>query len=489
MMVIELLTTLHLAAALLLAVYAAGALVLLVGYWRHRSAAPPAPPPVIMWPSVVVQLPVYNERYVVKRLLDAAASLDYPRDRLCIQLLDDSTDDTSAIAAAHIAALRAAGLQVDHIRRANRAGYKAGALAHGLALTACELVAIFDADFLPAPDFLRRTVPYFCADPRLGMVQTRWGHLNAACNWLTRGQALALDGHFVVEQTARSRAGWLMNFNGSAGVWRADCIRAAGGWRDTTLAEDLDLSYRAQLTGWRFLYLGDVVVPAELPPQLAAYKQQQARWAAGSTRTLALLLGPVWRSRLTLPQRVMATLHLCQYLPHPLMLLMLLLTPPLLALHGLHALPLGPLGALGLAPPLIYAVSQRALYPDWPRRLAAFPLLLALGTGTAWNNTCAVLGALLPSAWPAEFRRTPKFAAAWAESSYALAADWSTLAEALLALYALLGAALALHSQPALIPWLALYAYAFGLVAAVGMRDQLLRRRRAQRLRRTPALQ
>lgn len=487
-MVVELLTALHLVTALLLAAYAAGALLLLVSYWRHRNA-PPAPPPVTVWPSVVVQLPVYNERHVVKRLLDAAAALDYPRDRLHIQLLDDSTDDTSAIAAAHIAALRAAGLRIDHIRRASRAGYKAGALAHGLARTACELVAIFDADFLPAPDFLRRTVPYFCADPRLGMVQTRWGHLNAGANWLTRGQALALDGHFVVEQAARSRAGWLMNFNGSAGVWRTACIRAAGGWRDITLTEDLDLSYRAQLTGWRFLYLGDVVVPAELPPQLAAYKQQQARWAAGSTRTLVLLFGPLWRARLTLPQRVMATLHLCQYLPHPLMLLLLLLTPPLLALHGLHALPLGPLGALGLAPPLIYATSQRALYPDWPRRLAAFPLLLALGTGIAWNNTCAVLGALLPSARLAEFRRTPKFAASWADSSYALPADWSALAEALLALYALLGAALALHSQPALIPWLALYAYAFGLVAALGVRDQWLLRRSAQRPRRTPALQ
>lgn len=486
-MIAEILTTLHALTALLLAAYTAGTVLLLLSYWQHRRSLPP-PPPVMSWPSVVVQLPVYNERYVIKRLIDAVAQLDYPRDRLYIQLLDDSTDDTSAIAAAQVEALRAVGLQIDHIRRTNRAGYKAGALAHGLALTGCELVAVFDADFLPAPDFLRRTVPYFCADPRLGLVQTRWGHLNADANWLTRGQALALDGHFVVEQTARNRAGWLINFNGSAGLWRVDCIRAAGGWRDITLTEDLDLSYRAQLAGWRSLYLPDVVVPAELPPQLAAYKQQQARWAAGSTRVLLLLFGRLWRARLTLLQRLMAMHHLCQYLPHPLMLLLLLLTPPLLALHRLQALPLlGPLSALGLAPPLLYAASQRALYSDWLRRLAALPLLLALGIGAAWNNTCAMLSALL-SPQPAEFRRTPKFAAYWATSPYALAADWSTLAEALLALYALSGAVLALRIQPALVPWLALYAYAFGLMAALGLRDRWLLQRSRRALHHTPAL-
>jgi cellulose synthase/poly-beta-1,6-N-acetylglucosamine synthase-like glycosyltransferase len=487
-MIAEILTALYLVAALLLAVYASGVLLLLISYGRHRHQQP-ALPPVSEWPSVVVQLPVYNERYVVKRLLDAVASLDYPPDRLHIQLLDDSTDDTSAIAAAHIATLRRDGLQVDHIRRPDRAGYKAGALAHGLARTSCDLAAVFDADFVPPPDFLRRTVPYFSADPGLGMVQTRWSHLNRSDNWLTRGQALALDGHFVVEQTARSRAGWLINFNGSAGVWRVSCIEAAGGWRDTTLTEDLDLSYRAQLAGWRFLYLPAVVVPAELPPQMAAYKQQQARWAGGSTRTLLLMAGPLWRARLTLGQRIMATLHLCQYLPHPLMLLLLLLTPPLIVAHGLHGLPLGPLGVLGLAPPLIYATSQHALYPDWRRRLLAFPLLLALGTGISWNNTRAVIGALLPRARPAEFRRTPKFAARWSGSAYVLRADASTLVEILLALYALAGALLALSRQPALAPWLALYAYAFGLTAAFSLQDQWLIHRSAQRPRRTPVLQ
>jgi cellulose synthase/poly-beta-1,6-N-acetylglucosamine synthase-like glycosyltransferase len=486
-MVTETLKGLYLLTALLLAVYASGTLLLLLSYWWHRHEHT-TPPAVHDWPSVVVQLPIYNERHVVARLLDAAARLDYPRDRLHIQLLDDSTDDTSTLAAAHIAALRQTGLHVDHIRRDNRAGYKAGALAHGLAQTSAELAAVFDADFIPPADFLRRTVPYFSANPRLGMVQTRWGHLNPGDNLLTRGQALALDGHFVVEQTARSRAGWLINFNGSAGIWRVACIRDAGGWRDTTLTEDLDLSYRAQLNGWRFLYLPDVVVPAELPPQMMAYKQQQARWARGSTSALLLTVGPLWRAPLTLTQRIVATLHLCQYVPHPLMLLMLLLTPLLLALNSLNGIPLGPLGVLGLAPPLIYAASQQALYPDWRRRMLAFPLLLVLGTGIAWTNTCAVVGALIPRAQPAEFRRTPKFAARWTGSAYALRPDVSTIIEALLAVYALAGALLALQRQPALAPWLALYAYAFGMMVALSLRDHWLMYRSARRLHHTGAL-
>lgn len=469
-MLLTMVTVLYLAAVVLLAVYAGGGLLLLVSYWYHRRQRP-VPPPVQAWPSVVIQLPVYNESHVALRLLDAVARLDYPRACLHVQVLDDSTDETRDLVAARAAELRRAGLRVDHIHRLARDGYKAGALALGLEQTDCELVAVFDADFLPPADFLRRTVPWFVADAKLGMVQTRWGHLNSDDNLLTRGQALALDGHFVVEQTARSRAGWLINFNGSAGVWRAACIRAAGGWRHTTLTEDLDLSYRAQLAGWRFLYLPDVVVPAELPPQMAAYKQQQARWARGSTQTLLLLLRPLWRARLSWTQRIMATLHLCQYLPHPLMLLLLLLTPPLIAANALRGMPLGPLGLVGLGPPLIYIASQHAVYADWGRRLLAFPLLIALGTGIAWNNTRAVMAALLHGTGPAEFRRTPKFASQWQQSRYALHNDSSLVVETLLCLYALGGALLALRTHPALAPWLALYAYAFGAVAFLSARD------------------
>lgn len=462
---------LYMICAGLLAVYAASTLLLLVVYWRHRHDALPLPT-IEHWPVVAVQLPIYNERLVVERLLNAVAGLDYPRDRLIVQVLDDSTDETSAVVARRVEQLRQDGHDIRHVQRSDRDGYKAGALQHGLSLLDCELVAVLDADFLPAPDFLRRTVPYLVANPSLGMVQTRWGHLNPFDNALTQVQTLALDGHFVVEQTARNRAGWFMNFSGSGGLWRVACIHEAGGWRATTLTEDLDLSYRAQLAGWRFLYLPDVVVPAEVPPQMAAFKQQQARWAQGSTRTLAYMLRPLWRAPLTWPQRMMATLHLCQYIPHPLMLMLLLLTPPLILTQTLHKLPLGALGLFGLGPPLLYVVSQRALYPDWKRRLLAFPALLVLGTGMAWNNTLAVVAGLRDQ--PHEFRRTPKFVNGWAASHYALALDHTVWGEATLAIYALVGLVAALYHYPALAPYLALYSMAFGLIAGWSLRDQWL---------------
>lgn len=466
---IPFLTALYVFCAVLLTIYAGSELILLINYWRFRNQPIPVPQ-VSEWPTVVVQLPIYNERYVVERLLNAVAALDYPRDRLTVQLLDDSTDDTAKIAADKVAALAATGLNIHHIRRENRAGYKAGALAYGLTLVDSELVMVLDADFVPAPDFLRRTVPHLAADPGLGMVQTRWGHLNPFNNLLTLGQTLALDGHFVVEQTARSRAGWLMSFNGSGGVWRAQCIRDAGGWRDLTLTEDLDLSYRAQLAGWRFLYLPDVVVPGELPPQIAAYKQQQARWAKGSTQTLGYILHPLWHSRFSVPQRVMATLHLCQYIPHPLMIMLLLLSPPLLMAHSLQRLPLGLLGIVGLGPPLVYVVSQRSLYPDWKKRMLAFPVLLALGTGIAWSNTRAVMGGLFGTR--SEFRRTPKFARAWQASGYAMRYDPGMWVELFLAAYAIWGVSIALRMSPALAPYLAVYGFAFGLVGLWGVYDR-----------------
>lgn len=473
-MLLDLLFAVYLICALLLTLYASSELLLLLAYWRYRNIVLPLPT-VKEWPSVVVQLPIYNERYVVERLLAAVAALDYPREKLIVQVLDDSTDETTAIAAAETTRLQATGLNIHHIRRENRTGYKAGALAYGLSLVQTDLVMVLDADFVPPPEFLKRTVPFLAANPKLGMVQTRWGHLNPFNNWLTLGQTLALDGHFVVEQTARSRAGLLMSFNGSGGVWRAQCIRDAGGWRDLTLTEDLDLSYRAQLAGWHFLYLPDVVVPGELPPQIAAYKQQQARWAKGSTQCLGYILPPLWHSQFTLPQRVMATLHLCQYIPHPLMVILLLLTPPLLISHELQQIPLGLLGIVGLGPPLVYVVSQQALYPDWKRRLLAFPVLLALGTGIAWSNTIAVMGGLL--GWQTEFRRTPKFARVWHDTRYAMRSNPGLFVEVVLAIYAIWGLWLALKLSPALVPYLGVYGFAFGSVALWGIRDTWLARR------------
>jgi cellulose synthase/poly-beta-1,6-N-acetylglucosamine synthase-like glycosyltransferase len=461
-MLLTLFIALYVICALLLTLHAVGQAILLLAYLKHRRHTPPLPV-VSEWPTVVVQLPVYNERYVVKRLLDAVARLDYPRERLAVQILDDSVDETTLILAVQVEALRRAGLNVHHVRREVRSGYKAGALAYGLTLTDSEFVVILDADFIPPPDFLRCTIPYLAGDPQLGMVQTRWGHLNPFDNLLTRGQTLAVDGHFVVEQTGRNRAGLLMNFNGSGGVWRAQCIREAGGWSDMTLSEDLDLSYRAQLIGWRFLYLPDVTVPGELPPQMAAYKQQQARWAKGSTQCLTAYLGPVWRAPLSLIQRLMATQHLFQYMPQPLTVLLLLLTPPLLMGHGLQRLPLGLLSLAGLWPPLIYFISQQALYPDWRRRLLSFPVLMALGIGVAWNNTRAVISGLVGER--NEFRRTPKFAQAWQASGYALRGDAGVWIELFMALYALGGAWIAFRVAPAFVPYLGLYAFAFGWIS------------------------
>lgn len=476
-MILTLLSLLYILCALLLTLHALGTATLLLVYWRTRHERL-APPEVQDWPRVAVQLPVYNERHVIERLLAAVAALDYPRDLLTVQVLDDSVDETSALIRRALPGLRARGLDIRHVRRAQRHGYKAGALAQGLALLDCELVAVLDADFVPPPDFLRRTVPHLVADERIGMVQTRWGHLNWLDNLLTRGQALALDGHFIVEQTARNRAGWFMNFSGSGGVWRRACIREAGGWSALTLTEDLELSYRAQLAGWRFLYLPDVVVPAEVPPQMAAWKQQQARWAQGSTRTLLGLLRPLWRAKLRPGQRIMATLHLCQYLPHPLMLLMLLLTPLLLSGGRFGALVPGPLGLVALGPALLYVLGPYAMYPDWRRRVRAFPLLLLLGTGMTFNVTLAVLAGLAPGA--PEFRRTPKFAQSWAGSRYALRIDPTLVGELLLACHALVATGIALAHYPALVPWLALYSLAFALVAGLSLRDQwLLARLRA----------
>ncbi|NDJ59971.1 MAG: glycosyltransferase, partial [Chloroflexi bacterium] len=431
------------------------------------------PPAVACWPRVAVQLPIYNERYVVTRLLNAVAALNYPRDRLVVQVLDDSTDETTAIVATQIAPLRAAGLDIRHVRRPDRAGFKAGALAHGLRELDVAFVAIFDADFIPPPDFLRCTVAHLLTNPQMGVVQTRWGHLNSGDNLLTAVQTLALDGHFVVEQPARQRAGWLLNFSGSGGVWRTCAIKAAGGWQADTLTEDLDLSYRAQLAGWQIGYLPDVVVPGELPTQLAAYKQQQARWAQGGTQCLLKLAGPVWRCpRLTLPQRIMATLHLSQYLPHLLIMLLVLLTPLLLATGALPRLALGPLGALGIlgvGPPLLLITAQAVTTPHWLPRSLALPALIVLATGLALSNTRAILSAL--AGQRTAFRRTPKFAQGGRVSGYRLPADTLIVWELVLCGYALWGALTALTVAPALVPLLALHCAAFGLVLLWDLRE------------------
>ncbi|MBI4771615.1 MAG: glycosyltransferase, partial [Chloroflexi bacterium] len=308
--------------------YAVASMALLWLFWRHRRRPAARPPAPHRWPCVTVQLPVYNESAVVYRLLAAACALDYPPDLLEIQLLDDSTDGSTAGVRAWLAARPECARRVRVLHRRDRTGYKAGALAAGLRQATGEFLAIFDADFVPPPDFLRRTLPHLLARPELGMVQARWGYLNREAGLLTRAQALALDGHFVVEQFARNRAGLFMNFNGSAGVWRRSCVETSGGWQADTLCEDLDLSYRAQLAGWQYLYLPEVVCPSELPPVPGALRSQNARWAKGSVQCL-LKDGPqLARAPVGLARRAAGLLHLSAYLVQPLTLAIILLMPP-----------------------------------------------------------------------------------------------------------------------------------------------------------------
>ncbi len=423
-------------------------------------------------PSVTVQLPVYNERHVVKRLINAVTQLKWPADRLQIQILDDSTDDTRQIITEVIARYRAAkGPLIEHIRRPDRTGFKAGALQYGLASASSEFVAIFDADFIPPPDFLQNTIPHF-SDARVGCVQTRWGHVNPDSSRLTQAQALGIDGHFIVEQTARHTVKAFLNFNGTAGVWRRACMEDAGGWQGDTLTEDLDLSYRAQFRGWRIAYLPRVVVPAELPVQLNAFKRQQFRWAKGSIQTALKLMKKLWQVQQPLWVKLMGTIHLSNYAVHPLMLLNLFLTLPM-ALSESGFLPSTVFVTSAIGPPLLYwtAMRRSGTAPTLPSRLGRLALLIGLGTGLSFNNSRAVFEAVFKI--QSDFKRTPKFAVTgqtrqWQTSTYALPRDPAVWIELALALYAvgLLGWVM-MQGMWWLILWLAMYTGGYSYIAGL----------------------
>ncbi|WP_162909968.1 glycosyltransferase family 2 protein [Aggregatilinea lenta] len=467
---IDLLGAAYMLAATVIALYSASFFILLAIYLLKRKQPPAAPDvPDDGLLSVTLQLPIYNEQHVAERLIDAIGALDYPRDKLCVQVLDDSTDETTAILRAKVDGWRTRGLDITLLRRPERAGYKAGALAYGLAYCTTDCAGTFDADFVPAPDFLRRVMPHFNASPNVALVQTRWAHVNVDYNLLTRAQGLAMDQHFAIEQVARSRGDLPMSMNGTGGVWRRAAIVDAGGWSAETLTEDLDLSYRAFLKGWRFRYIVDVSVPGEVPPQLTAYKLQQARWAKGSTQCLAKHAGSLLRSDLTLLQKVFGLTHLGQYAIQPFVLLLFVLTPPALATGLLLRLPLAPLGIASLAPPIILAMGQIALYPDWLRRLLYFPALLLFNTGMMLNNSRAVIEALTGRGGNA-FKRTPKFGVVrrgdrLAGTRYLIRPDWTTTGEIALGLYALLGLVVALFRAPAMITYLLVYVASFGVLA------------------------
>ncbi len=399
----------YVGALALLGVYGAHRLTLVARAWRGRRRLPVAPPlpDDAALPRVTVQVPLYNERAVVARVIAAAAALDWPRDRLEIQVLDDSTDDSVAIGAAAVARWGAAGVDIVHVQRAERRGWKAGALEAGRQVARGELVLVLDADFVPPPDFLRRTVGHF-ADPEVGMVQARWGHLNRERSLLTRLEAMLLDGHFAVEQAGRAATGATFNFNGTAGLWRATAIASAGGWHADTLTEDLDLSYRAALRGWRFVYAGDVVAPAELPADLRAFKAQQHRWAKGSVECARKLMPAVAGAPWPWWRRVEAIFHLTHNVPYLLTLVLMLTGGVCLGSGG------GPswAPALHVGSALITALvlgSFVATSSDRGERLGALlrvPALVALTAGMAVSQGKAVIEAVVGHRTP--FVRTPK---------------------------------------------------------------------------------
>lgn len=468
---------------LILFAFGAHGFVMVYHYMKQRGNKY-TPPPLSETPVVTVQLPLYNELYVVNRLIDAVCAMDYPKEKLEIQVLDDSTDETVDVCAKAVAHYQALGYDIKHIHRTDRSGFKAGALKHGLELARGEFIAIFDADFVPNRDFLKKTIPFFFTDPKIAVVQTRWEHLNEEYSLLTKAQAFALDGHFVVEQDVRCKAGYFINFNGTGGVWRKTAIYDAGNWQSDTLTEDLDLSYRAQLRGWKFIYLTDVTSPAELPAEVNALKTQQFRWTKGAIETARKILPEVWKARIPLRVKIHSTFHLTNNIVFPFIILAGVLNVPLIFIkqHGGHEAYFALMSVFVLAfigSFLFYLISQKEAHPDWRRRILLFPLFMAGSMGFAVNNTRAVLEGLLKRR--TEFVRTPKFAIekkkdAWQVKKYATRkkTDWVVVIEILLALYCFFGVISSLYYlEIAALPFQLLYLTGFGGVAWLSIRHAL----------------
>ena len=397
---------------IILAIYGWHRYYLVYLYMKHKDYPTVLPGTMDPLPVVTIQLPIYNEMYVADRLIQAVCRLDYPRELLEIQVLDDSADETRHIAALAVQRLADQGYLISYHHRADRVGYKAGALEAGLKVANGEFIAIFDADFIPPTDFLRRTIPYF-AHEKVGMVQARWGHINQDYSLLTKIEAILLDGHFVLEHGGRNRSGRFFNFNGTAGVWRREAIDAAGGWQHDTLTEDLDLSYRAQIIGWQFVFLPDLISPAEIPVEMNAFKSQQHRWAKGSIQTCRKLLPRILRADLPWQVKTEAFFHLTANFNYLLMsVLSILMFPSMVIRYNmgwyemlLIDVPL--FFAATMSVSNFYIVCQREIYKDWVARLKYLPFLMSIGIGLAVNNTRAVLEALFDR--PSEFTRTPKY--------------------------------------------------------------------------------
>jgi cellulose synthase/poly-beta-1,6-N-acetylglucosamine synthase-like glycosyltransferase len=443
-------------------------------FLKNRKRAPQPASHFEELPVVTMQLPIFNEVYVVERLIKSVSEIDYPREKLRIQVLDDSTDDTREITASCVRRLTERGFHAELIHRNNRVGFKAGALASGLDSSVGDFVCILDADFVPPPDLLHRTVHFF-TDPKVGMIQTRWGHLNRGYSLLTRVQAMFLDGHLLLEQTARSRSGRFFNFNGTAGLWRRSCIEEAGGWQHDTLTEDLDLSYRAQLAGWKFVFLTDVVTPAELPVDMNGFKSQQHRWTKGSIQTCKKLLPRIWRSDLPLAIKAEATMHLTSNFAYLLLACLCVLLHP--STGGpqsgwlrtfLIDVPIFLTASVSVA--VFYICAQRELHPrTWMKEILLLPCLIALGVGLSLNNARAVLEAMFNH--QSDFARTPKYgiernAQAWRKCRYTPLKSLLPLAEMGFAIYFTYFVWYAIqHRQFTSLPFLILFQIGFLYVA------------------------
>jgi cellulose synthase/poly-beta-1,6-N-acetylglucosamine synthase-like glycosyltransferase len=457
-----------------LAMYGIHRYQLVYNYFKNRKNVPGPPPEISEWPKVTVQLPIYNERYVIERLIETVAQFDYPRELLDIQVLDDSTDETQQVARDCVERHQALGVPITYIHRDNREGYKAGALQAGLETATGEFVAIFDADFIPPADFLRKTVPYF-ATPKIAMVQTRWSYVNRHYSKLTEVEAILLDGHFAIEHSSRYRSGLFFNFNGTAGIWRRTAIEDAGGWQHDTLTEDTDLSYRAQIRGWQFLYLPDIECPSELPVEMNAFKSQQARWAKGLMQTAKKILPRVMRANVPFAAKCEAFFHLTANISYPLMVFLSIILLPAMIVRFYQGwfqvltidLPLFLASTCSISS--FYLAAERALFPKtWKRTFWYLPFVMAVGIGLSVKNAGAVLEAIVGK--KSEFVRTPKYKVgaganergAWAKKKYHKSAGIGPYAEVLLGLYFAAAVVYAIQNENfATVPFFLLFVWGY----------------------------
>ena len=439
-------------------------------------------------PSITIQLPIYNEKYVAKRLVDAVCNLDYPKNKMRIMICDDSDDDTVELLREVVDDYKTQGFQIEHVRRGTRKGYKAGALKHAMQTTDTDLVAIFDADFIPPTWFLKRAIPHF-SKPNIGLVQCRWGHVNENYSTITQVQALSLDFHFLIEQKAKSNSHLFMNFNGTAGIWRRTCIENAGGWHTATLVEDLDLSYRAQMKGWKCVFLPDVVVDAELPVQMNAAKRQQFRWAKGSIQCAIKLLSDITlKRRVAIEAKIQAFIQLTRHIVYPLMLIQFLALPVLLAseinLYVVSFLPVITLATYLAMGPGAFLVIIHGMYgKSWKSRAKLLPALLVYNAGMSVNNTVAVFDAVLGK--KNEFLRTPKYGIItkdddWRNKAYNLPFTQTTLLEIFFGVYGIMGIFISIFSNnPIFVPIIALQTIGFFFIAYMSLSHTRFKRNKS----------